>query len=107
MTSTETAPEEPDEHTVRYVPVRIAGDARVLRFFRRRDGSRCVLAFGSAADAHELLGSEQELIDLAIPALRDMITPLGVRHIVLDPRLVAPAVPDTPQRPFTVLEPQR
>ncbi|GAA2242554.1 MULTISPECIES: SAV_915 family protein [Kitasatospora] len=107
MTSTETAPEEPDEHTARYVPVRSVGTASVLRFFRRRDGSRCVLAFGSAADARELLGPEQELIDLALPALREMIAPLGVRHIVLDPKLVAPAVTDTPQRPFTALEPQR
>ncbi|MFB7666131.1 SAV_915 family protein [Kitasatospora sp. NPDC056138] len=107
MTSTETAPEEPDDHTARYVPVRTVGGVTVLRFFRRRDGSRCAGAFSSAADAHELLGPAQELIELAIPALREMIAPLGVRTIVLDPKLVAPAVTDTPPRPVTALEPHR
>ncbi|MDH6128785.1 SAV_915 family protein [Kitasatospora sp. GP82] len=107
MTSTDTAPEEPDEHTVRYVPVRAVGDVRVLRFFRRGDGSRCVGAFSSAAAARELLGPAQELIELSIPALRQLIAPLGVQQLVLDPRLVAPAVTDPPQFPFSELEPQR
>ncbi|MDH6115157.1 hypothetical protein P3T36_004076 [Kitasatospora sp. MAP12-15] len=87
-----------DEHTVRHVPVRIVGSVQVLRLFRQRDGSRCAVAFSSARALHTLLGADQASAELTEPALRALIAPLGVRRLVLDPKLVAPPVTGHPAR---------
>ncbi|MER5638953.1 SAV_915 family protein [Kitasatospora sp. NPDC002227] len=79
------------EHPARYVPVRTVGGAQVLRLFRERDGARCAVEFSSVAALRALLGPDQEVAELTERALRELTVPLGVEHIVLDPKLVAAA----------------
>jgi hypothetical protein len=86
----DTAPDEHEEHALRFVPVRTTGPVQVLRLFRHRDGSRCAVAFRTAAALHDLLGPDQEAAELTEPALRALTAPLGVHRLVLDPGLVAP-----------------
>ncbi|WP_354643767.1 SAV_915 family protein [Kitasatospora camelliae] len=87
-------------HTLWYVPVRRTGTAAVLRFFRRGDGRRCAVGFGSAEVLTALLGPAQASVTLTEPALRGLAEPLGVRLLVFDPALVAPqAAPAVPAAP--------
>ncbi|GAA1111389.1 MULTISPECIES: SAV_915 family protein [Kitasatospora] len=102
MTTDTTVPDEPEEpgapgapggpaaHALRFVPVRTTGPVQVLRLFRHRDGSRCAVAFSTAAALHALLGPDQEAAELTEPALRGLTAPLGIDRLVLDPGLVAP-----------------
>lgn len=104
MTRTDTAPKEPEEpRPVLYVPVRSTGAAFALRLFKQRDGSRCAVAFTSAAALTALLGPAQRSIRLAEPALRALATPLGATALVVDPLLTAPPVtaPPTAEPPTT------
>ncbi|MFG2821496.1 SAV_915 family protein [Kitasatospora sp. NPDC048365] len=89
------------DHALCHVPVRSAGPVQVLRVFRRRDGSRCAVAFSTAEALHALLGAGQETAELTEPALRALTEPLGIRHLVLDPTIVAPpaATDRAPIRP--------
>ncbi|PYC66060.1 hypothetical protein C7C46_31695 [Streptomyces tateyamensis] len=75
----------------RFVPVRTAAGVPHLRLFRRRDGSRCAAVFSSLPALHELLGAQEEFTMLTERAVRALCEPLGVRRLLLDPRLVAPA----------------
>ncbi|WP_078660748.1 SAV_915 family protein [Streptomyces sp. NRRL B-24484] len=105
MTTDHTAPEEPDDpeepeepeesgrpgaRALRFVPVRTTGPVQVLRLFRLRDGSRCAVAFSTAAALHALLGPDHEVAELTEPTLRGLTAPLGIDRLVLDPGLVAP-----------------
>lgn len=69
-----------------------AAGATVLRLFRLRDGRRCAVGFSSPEALAALLGPEQAHTELAEPALRSLVAPLGVDALVLDPRLVAAPV---------------
>ncbi|GAA2785580.1 SAV_915 family protein [Kitasatospora sp. CM 4170] len=84
-----------------HVPVTVTGRTTALRLFRLRDGRRCAVGFASAEALTALLGPQQASVRLAEPALRALVTPLGVDTVVLDPRLVAPPVagPATPLSP--------
>ncbi|MFE0460479.1 SAV_915 family protein [Kitasatospora sp. NPDC058965] len=101
----------PGTDPLRFVPVRTVAGVQLLRFFRRRDGGRCAVAFSSVRALHELLGPEQEFAELTERALRALSEPVGVRRICLDPRLVAPPVlpaappvdPAPPRRPAAVV----
>ncbi|MFJ3791057.1 SAV_915 family protein [Kitasatospora sp. NPDC090091] len=75
-----------------HVPVTVTGRTTSLRLFRLRDGRRCAVGFVSAEALTALLGPEQASVQLAEPALRALVAPLGVDTLVLDPRLVAPPV---------------
>ncbi|WP_327683562.1 SAV_915 family protein [Kitasatospora sp. NBC_00458] len=82
-----------------HVPVTVTGRTTALRLFRLRDGRRCAVGFSSAAALTDLLGAGQAAVELGEPALRALTAPLGVRDLVLDPRLVAPPVADGTTRP--------
>ncbi|GAB7187393.1 SAV_915 family protein [Kitasatospora sp. Ki12] len=77
-----------------HVPVTTTGtgSTTALRLFRLRDGRRCAVGFSSPQALAALLGADQARTELGEPALRELIAPLGVDTLVLDPRLVAPPV---------------
>ncbi|MFI6157207.1 SAV_915 family protein [Kitasatospora sp. NPDC051170] len=77
-----------------HVPVTTSahGGTTALRLFRLRDGRRCAVGFSSPEALAALLGPEQAHTELAEPALRSLVAPLGVDALVLDPRLVAAPV---------------
>ena len=76
-----------------FTPVREAACGVALRMFRDRDGSRCAVAFTTEDRLRTVLGADQRWVPLAEPALRELTRPLGVASLVVDPNLVAPAVP--------------
>ncbi|MFJ9694379.1 SAV_915 family protein [Kitasatospora sp. NPDC101183] len=85
-----------------HVPLTVSGNGgtTALRLFRLRDGRRCAVGFSSPEALAALLGPGQAHTELAETALREMIAPLGVDTLVVDPRLVAPSV-STPAAPST------
>ena len=100
------------------VPVRDNACGFTLRMFRNRDGARCAVAFTTRERLAAVLGSRQRWVELAEPAVRDIVLPLGVRDLVIDPALIAPPVRSqaappvaataAPQAPSpTVAAPQR
>ena len=80
-------------HPVLVVPV-CASAPGVCRLLTCRlpDGTRCGVAFTSAAVAARVMGPTTGLIELALPALRAMLTPLGIERVQVDPDLVAPVL---------------
>ena len=95
---------EDHTHQPLYIPVSDNGCGFTLRLFRNRDGSRCAVAFTGPERLSAVLGAGQGWVELAEPALRDMVRPLGVEHMVVDPNLIAPPVSPHPQ---PVSEPTR
>ena len=88
---------EDHTHQQLYTPVRDNACGCTLRLFRNRDGSRCTVAFTTPERLTAVLGAGQIWVELAEPALRDMVRPLGVQHLVVDPNLIAPPVTPQPQ----------
>jgi hypothetical protein len=88
---------EDHTHQQLCIPVRGNGCGFTLRLFRNRDGSRCTVAFTTPERLTAVLGAGQSWVELAEPALRDMVGPLGVQQLVVDPNLIAPPV--TPHSP--------
>ncbi len=83
-----------------YVPVRDNACGFTLRLFRDRDGSRCAVAFTTQERLSFVLGSGQRRLPLAEDALRDLLRPLDVQCLVIDPDLVVPPVSwNPPPRP--------
>ena len=74
------------------VPVRENACGSTLRLFRDRDGSRCAAAFTTPERLAAVLGADHLWVPLAEDALRDLVLPLDVHDIVVDPALVAPPV---------------
>ncbi|MGH3208285.1 MAG: SAV_915 family protein [Trebonia sp.] len=72
-------------HTL-YVPVRVS-DAGVLtlRTARLESGERTGLAFTSQDALSRTLGPDQRWVTLAEPSLSDMLAPLGIRQLRVDP----------------------
>ena len=69
------------------VPVReTQAGTLVLRTGRLTSGERTGLAFTSEAALAATMGPFQRWIRLAEEPLRDMLTPLGVRCVRIDPR---------------------
>jgi hypothetical protein len=56
-----------------------------LQTGRQRSGERVGLAFTTENSLLLTLGSSRRWVRLGGQALRDMLTPLGVRHILVDP----------------------
>jgi hypothetical protein len=72
------------------VPVRTGkAGTLALQTGRLRSGERVGLAFSSEASLLLALGPSQEWIRLGGQALRDMLAPLGVEHVRVDPRPIA------------------
>ena len=79
------------------IPVRTcAAGTLALRTGRLCSGERVGLAFTCEASLARTLGPAQQRIHLAREALADMLEPLGIEHIIIDPTQDRsdPAVPD-------------
>jgi hypothetical protein len=88
------------DHTF-LIPVRTcAAGTLALRTGRLGSGERVGLAFTSEASLTRTLGPSQQWIHLAREALTDMLEPLGIEHITIDPDPVGESCTDGPlQRP--------
>ena len=82
-----------------FVPVRTSkAGTLALQTGRLRSGERVGLAFTSEASLLLTLGPAQEWTHLGGQALKDMLLPLGVEQVRIDPRPVGePAMPVSPQ----------
>lgn len=68
------------------VPVRpSAGGTLALRTGRLRSGERVGLAFTTEAALQRAMGSSGRWVRLGGDALRDLLAPLGVLHVRIDP----------------------
>jgi hypothetical protein len=89
------------DHTF-LVPVRTsAAGTLALRIGRLGSGERVGLAFTSEASLTRTLGPSQQWIHLAREALTDMLAPLGIEHITIDPDRVGESCTDGPPPPST------
>ncbi|HEY1664331.1 MAG TPA: SAV_915 family protein [Trebonia sp.] len=80
-------------HTL-YVPVRMSGaGVLALRTGRLESGERTGLAFTSVDALTRTLGPAQRWVSLGEEPLRDMLPPLGIRQLRVDPLPFGP--PDT------------
>jgi hypothetical protein len=69
-----------------FVPVRESGAGTLaLQTGRLRSGERVGLAFTTADSLLLTMGSAPRWVRLGGQALRDMLAPLGVRHVLVDP----------------------
>ncbi|MFC6156016.1 SAV_915 family protein [Kribbella sp. NPDC058693] len=76
-------------HTVDwFVPVRSAGDIATLQTGRLPDGLRVGIAF-TTLDRLRAAAGVQEFMRVSEDALHDMLTPIGIARIQLDPTMVA------------------
>jgi hypothetical protein len=77
-----------------FVPVRAAGHtaALVVKTGRLARGQRVGIAFTRPDRLIAAMGSGQTWLRLSLPALRTMLTPLGISGIQVDPILVAAAI---------------
>jgi hypothetical protein len=71
-----------------FVPVRCVDGVAVVRTGRLPDGVRVGIAFGTSADLRAACGV-QEWMRMSDDGLRQLLEPLGIERIQLDPTLVA------------------
>ena len=71
-----------------FVPVRWVDGIAVVRTGRLQDGVRVGIAFSTSAGLRAACG-QREWTRLSEDALRDLLEPLGISRIQLDPALVA------------------
>ena len=89
-----------------FVPVAASkAGTLALRTGRLRSGERVGLAFTSEASLLLALGPAQQWIHLGGYALRDMLAPLGVEQVRVDPRPVGELEPAGPPRPGCAARP--
>ena len=85
------------DHRPFFVPVHAgASGTLALRTGRLASGQRTGLAFTSQELLISALGPRQQWARLCEQALRDMLTPLGVHHISVDPRPIPGVVRAAP-----------
>jgi hypothetical protein len=83
-----------------FVPVRESkAGTLALRTGRLPSGGRVGLAFTSAADLAATLGPAQQWAELGEQALKDMLVPLGVEQVRVDPRPAGTALAPVRIRP--------
>ena len=76
-----------------FIPVRESkAGTFALQTGRLRTGERVGLAFTTEASLLLTMGSSPQWVRLDRQALKDMLAPLGVRHIRVDPVLVRSGV---------------
>ena len=72
-----------------FVPVRSHDDIATLHTGRLPNGLRVGIAFTSLAGLHAAIGPRQQWLRMSADALHDLLAPLGITRIQLDPALVA------------------
>ena len=83
-----------------FVPVRASqAGTLALRTGRLTSGERVGLAFTSEASLLLTMGPVQQWVRLAAEPLRDMLAPLGVQCIRIDPRPACELTPAGPPQP--------
>jgi hypothetical protein len=84
-----------------FVPVRESkAGTLALRTARLRSGERVGLAFTSEASLLRTMGPSQQWVHLDGQALKDMLAPLGVKQVKIDPRPVGePGTGTSSRRP--------
>ena len=83
-----------------FVPVRESkAGTLALRTGRLPSGERVGLAFTSAAGLAATLGPAQQWAELCEQALKDMLAPLGVEQVRVDPRPAGTALAPVRIRP--------
>jgi hypothetical protein len=83
-----------------FVPVRASqGGTLALRTGRLTSGERVGLAFTSEASLLLTMGPCQQWVRLAAEPLRDMLAPLGVQRVRIDPRPARELRPEGPPQP--------
>ena len=75
------------------VPVHAGPRTASLRCGRLPGGERVGIAFTSQAALADVMGAGQPWIRLSAAAMRDMLAPLGVTRIQVDPGVVAASLP--------------
>jgi hypothetical protein len=75
------------------VPVHAGPGMASLRCGRLPGGERVGIAFTSQAGLAKVMGADQPWIRLSAAAMRDMLAPLGVTRIQVDPGVIAAARP--------------
>jgi hypothetical protein len=86
------------DHTF-LIPVRTCAAGTVaLRTGRLVSGERVGLAFTSEASLRRTLGPSQQWIHLARKPLADMLEPVGIEHIIIDPDSVGESCTDGRQQ---------
>ena len=75
------------------VPVRAGSGTVCLRCGRLPAGERVGIAFTTEAHLAAVMGAGQPRIHLSEPALEEMLAPLGVTRIQVDPGLVTASHP--------------
>lgn len=75
------------------VPVHAGPGMASLRCGRLPGGERVGIAFTSQAGLAEVMGAGQPWIRLSAAAMRDMLAPLGVTRIQVDPGVIAAGRP--------------
>src|SRR5262245_4333185 len=89
-----------------FVPVRASQPGMIcLRTGRLASGLPIGLAFTSEASLQSVLGPRQQWTLICEQALLDMLAPLGIYHMRIDPMLVdstAPGVPEGSATPRSV-----
>jgi hypothetical protein len=85
------------DHTF-LVPVRTCAAGTLALRTGRLSGERVGLAFTSEASLTRTLGPSQQWIHLAREALADMLEPLGIEHITIDPDPVGQSRADGAQQ---------
>lgn len=82
-------------HTVDwFIPVRSRGDIATLQTGRLPSGSRVGVAFTTLAQLRAATSPRQEWLRTSEDGLRDLLAPLGITRIQLDPAVVAVPVTD-------------
>jgi hypothetical protein len=75
-----------------FVPVRMSKDGTLaLQTGRLGSGERVGLAFTSESSLALTLGPSQQWTRLDLEALMEMLAPLGVEHVRVDPHRVGPS----------------
>ena len=75
------------------VPVRTGPGTVCLRCGRLPTGERAGIAFTTEARLSEVMGAGQPWIHLDDEAMKEMLAPLGVTRIQVDPGLIVASLP--------------
>ncbi len=74
-------------------PVRTVSGTACLQCGRLPNGERVGIAFTTEARLAEVMGADQEWIQLNEQAMKAMLGPLGIQQIRVDPRLIPASLP--------------